>query len=75
MIWESSPPPMSCRFHNTVHVVGHQDIVIKLKRAFLLAPENNIDILPVVGLFLKDVLSVVASSENMVNSWCYSYNS
>jgi len=52
--------PMSCCFHYYVHVVGHQDIVIKLKKEFLFAPENNIDTLMVIGLFLKDVLSVVA---------------
>ena len=52
--------PMCCRFHDKVHVGGHQDIVIKLKEVFLSVPENNIDILLVVGLFLKDVSSVVA---------------
>ena len=64
-------------FDKQVHMICHQDIVIKLKKEFLFVPENNIDILPVVSLFLKDVLSVVAPGEDMVNIsfWCYSCDS
>jgi len=64
-------------FDKQVHMICHQDIVIKLQKEFLFVPENYIDMLLVVGLFLKDVLSVVASGKDMVNIFfrCYSCDS